>query len=292
MKFYPSNSAFMVGDLVVTKYNSGCLRSILIQSHGTREASIPQLYIDCGAAAEAQHEADLVDAGVHFIREMVIKTQLTPNVEYSGRADFVCHGLTVGTVVDEVKGHTSKNTRRDVIRKGAYNVSYLAQLVSYMLRLRTQKGRLVCGYYEENDDGKLIRQEERTFKVELDDDGSILVDGVSSGYGVHDLLAHQRAATRVLEGQEVLGRPDGASLKFGGPCVYCPFKAACDEYDRTGGSTEEFLKSAQVAIGNLPVKPEPKAFKIKKPPTLKQRQAKLRRLDAFARKHALTKDDE
>jgi hypothetical protein len=83
-KFYPSSSAFMVGDLVVTKYNSGCLRSILIQSHGIREGSIPQLYIDCGATAEEQHQADLKAAGIPFIREMVIKAQLTPNVEYSG----------------------------------------------------------------------------------------------------------------------------------------------------------------------------------------------------------------
>jgi hypothetical protein len=174
-----------------------------------------------------------------------------------------------GTVVDEVKGHTSKNTRRDVIRKGEYNVSYLAQLVSYMTRLRTQKGRLVCGYYED-DGGRLVRQEARIFKVEIDDEGSILVDGVSSGYGVADLLAHQRAAARVLETQEVAARPDKANLRFGGPCTYCPFNAACDKFDAGAEGPAALLPAGEAlvylakrAIEALPIKDAPTAFKVK-----------------------------
>lgn len=253
----------MVGTAVVTKYNSGCLRSILIQSHGIREGEIAELYQRCGSTAEEQHAADLTAQGTPFTREVVLKAQLSKNVEYSGRADFVCQVPGVGTVVDECKGHTSKNTRRDVIRKGEYNLSYLAQLVSYMARLRTQMGRLVCGYYEEDAAGALIRQEERTFKVEIDDEGVILVDGTSSGYSVADLLAHQKAVVDVLENQTVGPRPDKADLKYGGPCSYCPFKAACDQYDVTGGTTEEFLAAARTAVENLPPKPEPEAFKIK-----------------------------
>jgi hypothetical protein len=263
-KFYPSSSAFMVGGAVVTKYNSGCLRSILIQSHDIRDGEIPQLYIDCGAEHERVYEADLKAKGIPYVREMTIKAPLTPNVEYSGRADFVCHSGE-STVVVECKGHTSKNTRRDVIRKGEYNISYLAQLVSYMVKLRTPRGRLICGYYEEDDGGKLHKQEERTFKVEIDDSGAIHVDGCSSGYGVDDLLAHQRAAVRVLEDQEVASRPDKAHLKFGGPCSLCPFRAACDLYDASPTGTEEFLQMAQEAVDRLPPRAEPVAFKIKQP---------------------------
>lgn len=264
-KFYPSSSAFLVGGAVVTKYNSGCLRSILAQSHGIREGEIAQLHIDVGAEHERVHEAELKTKGVPYVREMVIRAPITPEVEYSGRADFVCQVPGVGTVVDECKGHTSKNTRRDVIRNGEYNISYLAQLCSYMVRLRTQKGRLVCGYYEQDEAGKLHRQEERTFRVEIEDDGSIMVDGASSGYAVTDLLAHQAEAARVLAAQEVGPRPDKAGLKFGGPCSFCPFKAACDYYDASGGSTEDFLESARTAIANLPPKPAPEATKIKQP---------------------------
>lgn len=254
----------MVGDTVVTKYNSGCLRSILIQSHGIREGDIPEAYQRVGAEHERQHAEDLKDAGIPFVREMVIKAQLSANVEYSGRADFVCTIPNVGTVIDECKGHSSKNTRRDVIRNGEYNISYLAQIVSYMTRFRTQKGRLVCGYYEETEDGALVRQEERTFKVEIDDAGGIDVDAVPSGYSVADLLAHQRAAVRVLENQEVATRPDKWNQKFGGPCTFCPFKAACDQYDAQGGSVEAFLSSAQAAVDALPPKKEPEIHRVSK----------------------------
>jgi hypothetical protein len=264
MKFYPSSSAFMVGDTVVTKYNSGCLRSILIQSHGIREGDIPEAYQRVGAEHERVHEQELNAQGVLYVREMVTKAQLSDKVEYSGRADFVCTIPNVGTVIDECKGHSSKNTRRDVIRNGEYNISYLAQLVSYMTRFRTQKGRLVCGYYEETEDGALVRQEERTFKVEIDDAGGIDVDAVPSGYSVADLLAHQRAAVRVLENQEVAARPDKWNQKFGGPCTFCPFKAACDQYDTQGGSVQEFLESAKAAVKALPPKKVPEINKVSK----------------------------
>lgn len=257
----------MIGDLVITKYDSGCLRSILLRANGVSAGEIPELYARCGRAAEEQRALDLAANDISFVRELVIKTQLSPNVEYSGRADFVCQVPDVGTVVDECKGHTSKDTRRSVIRNGEYNVSYLAQLVSYMVRLRTQRGRLVCGYYEEDEAGQLVRQEGRTFKVEIDDEGAILVDGVSSTYAVTDLLAHQRAAVRALETQAVGPRPDKANQKYGGPCSYCPFKAACELYDAIGGTSDTgaFLTMAREAVANLPPKPEPQAFKIKQP---------------------------
>jgi hypothetical protein len=255
----------MIGDLVVTKYDGGCLRSILIRANGIKTGEIPELYQRCGAAAEDRHAAYLKGRSNQFLREVVLRAPLSSKVEYSGRADFVVEIPNVGTVVDECKGHTSKDTRRSVIRNGEYNVGYLAQLVSYMVRLRTQKGRLICGYYEEDENGEFVCQEQRFFKVEIDDEGSIIVDEVSSGYCVADLLAHQRAAVRVLENQEVAQRPDKASLKFGGPCSLCPFKSACDAYDKVGGTTEELLQAARRAVAELPPKPEPKAFKVKQP---------------------------
>ena len=254
----------MLGDLVVTKYNSGCLRSILLKSHNIGTEEIPELYQLVGAAAEAHHEAALKAAGELYVREHTIKAQLSENVEYSGRADFVRH-LADGTVVDEVKGHTSKNTRLDVIRKGEYNVSYLAQLVSYMVKLRTNRGRLICGYWEEDTNGAYVQQEQRIFRAEIQDDGGVSVDGAPSGYFVADLLAHQRAAVRVLEGQEVGPRPDKWNQKWGGPCQMCAFKAACDTYDAAPCSTEEFLQLAEEAVEALEPRDPPVINKVKPP---------------------------
>lgn len=273
-KFYPSSSAFMVGEVVVTKYDSGCLRAILIKSHGVTAGDIPQAYADVGLASEEQHAADLSAEGLQFTREVSIKVPLSPTVTYSGRADFVVNFPKAGTVIDECKGTISKNTRKDAIRNGEYNISYLAQLVSYMVRFKTQKGRLVCGYYEETHEAepKLVRQEERTFKVEISDDGNISVDGEPSGYCVADLFAHQRAAVRVLENQEVAARPDKWRQKYGGPCTYCPFKIACDKFDSGCEGPAALMPAAEAlvylarrAVEALPAKPEPKPNKIKQP---------------------------
>lgn len=258
--FYPSSSAFMVGDVVVTKYDSGCLRSILIKSKGIREKEIAPIYQKVGALAENLRAAELDASGREYEREVVLRTPLSPAVMFSGRADFVVNG----EIVDEVKGHISKNTRRDVIRKGEYNLSYLAQLVSYMVRLRLDKGRLICGYFEEDVDGSLIKQEERTFKVEIGDDGGISVDSEPSGYCVADLLAHQQAAVKVLETDEVGPRPDKWNQKYGGPCTLCPFQSACDKYDRDGITTKEFFTTAQSCLDDAPPKPSPAPFKVTK----------------------------
>ena len=257
--FYPSSSAFMIGDLVVTKYNSGCLRSILIKANGIREGEIAPIYQQVGALAENLHASELDAAGKSYEREVVIRVPLSTAVTYSGRADFVLDG----EIVDEVKGHISKNTRRDVIRKGEYNVSYLAQLVSYMVKLRCPRGRLVCGYFEEDADGSLIKQEERVFRVEIDDEAGIDVDGEPSGYCVADLLAHQRAAVRVLETGEIAARPDKWNQKYGGPCTQCPFKSACDKHDKEPSGTQAFLQTARSCLEELQPKAPPVAFKVK-----------------------------
>lgn len=266
LKFYPSSSAFMLGDQVVTKYNSGCLRSILIKANGVRDGELAPILERLGKVAEAAHAKDLTDAGKAYDTELPIKSALSEYVEYSGRADFVVRGKET-TVVHEVKGHLSKNTRRDVIRQGKYNPSHLAQLVSYMVQLRTPFGNLVCGYYEEtwDEEPSLVRQEARTFLVEITDDGQIYVDDTPSGYSVADLLAHQRAAVKCLEKAEIGPRPAEWQQKYTSPCFYCPFKTACDEHDAKGMSTVVFLQSARDAVANaVPKKPQV-AFKMKKP---------------------------
>jgi hypothetical protein len=98
--------------------------------------------------------------------------------------------------------------------------------------------------------------------VAVGDDGDISVDAVSSGFNVADLLAHQRAAVRVMERQEVADRPAGWDQKFAGPCRFCPFKAACDKFDEDGGSPEDFLRLAKQAVDELPPQKEPVANKI------------------------------
>ena len=260
-RFYPSSAAFMQDGAALTKYNSGCFRSILLKSHDVGAEDIPKVYMDAGAAAERAHEADLNAANILYTREVVIRQELAPDVVYSGRADFV---LADGTV-HEVKGHVSKSQRLDVIRKGIYNPSYLAQLVSYMIKLRVTEGALVCGYYERDGDiGPFVRQEQREFLVEIGGDGSVWVDSLETGHNVRSLLEHEREAARLLAADEVGARPARWNEKYGGPCAYCSFKLACDAYDMVQSPTSEFVAYAKAVCEQAPPRKEVVANVIKR----------------------------
>jgi hypothetical protein len=272
---YPSASAFCWGDAVQTEYESGCLRSILLSAHGIR-TSPPKIYMEVGAAHEDAYEQQLKkDPKVTTYRREVPVKQAIPGhdeVTYSGRVDVLAEHEGVGTVIHETKGTISKNTRLSVIRKGKVKLNQLAQLVSYMIALEIPRGKLVVGYYERTEDGKWVACEGREFKVTLADDGAILVDREPSGFSVIDALRHRNKAAQVLADNSIGERPDRWNQSFGGPCTHCPFKSACDKYDKTDTqSTEVFLGYAREALASLPDRPEPEPTLYKAPGSGRQK---------------------
>lgn len=244
-KYYPSSAAFMFGDLTMTKDSSGCLRRILFASHGLRD-EIDPIYSEVGKAHEEWVESRLKG----FQREVPVRGQvLGTDVEYSGRADFLNEHEII-----ECKGTISKRVRLDVIRKGNVKINHLAQLVSYLIQLERSNGALIVGFYEQNEDKQFICTEHREFKITIDDEGRILIDGTLSGYRVHDQLAHmQRAAKHLAEG--TLGpRPADWDAKYTSPCNYCPFKSACDKVD--SGERSDPLALAKEALDEHKLKPK------------------------------------
>jgi len=271
LKLYPSSSAFMLGELVVTDYDSGCLRSILLQANGAR-TQIPEIYMKVGAAHEDWYEETVLKKDARIITyatEVPIKLPIegVEGVVYSGRMDVLAAHEKVGTVIHETKGTISKNTRLSVIRKGMVKLNQLAQLVSYMIAKECTRGKLVVGYYEEDGDGTLVHQEGRDFKVEIDDSGAILVDSVPTGYSAMDQLRHRNAAARVLaSGEVVAARPDKWDQKWGGPCGNCNFREVCDKFDRGElGGKNEFIDAGRAAARHADDnrRPEPEAAKVK-----------------------------
>lgn len=274
---YPSQAAFMWGETVITQYSSGCLRAILLSAHGIREA-FPAIYGEVGAAHEAWYEGRLAEDTrlVSYARESPVKRPIpgVSGVTYSGRIDFL-QTYPAGAVIAETKGTISKDTRLSVIRKGAVKLNQLAQLVSYMIATETPRGKLVVGYYEK--DGDAYRHcEGREFKVTIDDEGLILVDGTPSGYSVTDAIKHRQAAAGVLADNTVGSRPDKWDQPFGGPCRMCVFKDACDKYRPEHHTTEEFLEFGRQAIASAPARPGPEAhiYKPKKPSTGKPKRSR------------------
>ena len=223
-KIYPSASAFMWGDVVLTDYDSGCLRSILIKSH-TPRTEIPKLYQEVGAVHETKYEGEVKD---HLLfREQPIKAEILTDVEYSGRCDFILdYGLPI---VDECKATVSQSGVRG-LREGKYKLSHLAQLVSYLCKLKIPRGRLIYGYYERTAHD-WVEVERYVFKVSIADSGAVFINGVDSGFHVNDQLRHLFQVAKHLKEQKIGPRPWGWESKWGSPCNLCPFQATCASYD-------------------------------------------------------------
>lgn len=224
LTYRPSSAAFQWGGITISPSSSGCLRNVLFSSHGLRD-EIPAEFAEVGKAYEDLYAGHLSG---DVKREVPIKQPVfgSLQVDYSGRIDFI-----VNNVPHECKATTSKNTRREVIRKGKPKLNHVAQLVSYMIHLEVTEGVLAVGFFERDENEKFVLSEEKIFTISIDEDGKILVDGQPSGYRVQDQLAHMQAARGVLEQQSLAPRPDGWQQKWTSPCSFCPFKAACDKLD-------------------------------------------------------------
>lgn len=240
----------MAGDLVLTQYGSGCLRSILLGANGVRDTIDPK-HMERGAFYEDQYAEEHPD----LVREKPISHPLVPfdGVVYSSRCDFFNDDAdpTKRRVV-ELKSSESRSVLTDVIKKGKVKLNNLAQLVSYMVSLETVNGTLIYAYFERDKENPkvLIKRAERAFDVKIGDDGSINVDHQPTGYKVQDQLDHRYAACKVLTENIVWSRPYNWQASWDSPCRMCPFKKSCDRYDMFADSmtAEEFIEDAKATL--------------------------------------------
>ena len=153
-------------------------------------------------------------------------------VTLTGHVDFlILNDDGEAVAIEELKSVTSKNTHRNVIKNGNFVIENLAQTVAYMVAMRVVKAKLIYTYYEE-DGGELHAQDERTFKISIDNFGRIFVDDLPTRYTVQDYLAHRNAAAIAVSTGRVPQRPHAWDAPFGSPCAYCPFSKACDDWDK------------------------------------------------------------
>lgn len=253
-RYYPSSAAFVQNGQVVTKYSSGCMRSILFSAHGLRTDLHP-LYAAVGAEHEALHLARLTadPAIVGVERECPVQGLVYGHdvVEYSGRQDFVVTYKDGHKEIHECKATFSKNTRRE-FRKGVPVTNHLAQLVSYLGQAELDRGRLVYGYYEAEDNGALVCAELKEILVSVDEKGRILTDGVDSGFTAVDQLRHMQISAKHLMAETWGPRPAGWDSKWSSPCSFCVFRSACDHMDQTSLSIDEAFRIADRSIKGIP----------------------------------------
>lgn len=242
LKIYPSSAAFMEGGLVFTKYSSGCLRYLLLRHHGVKEDFDPS-HAERGALNEQLFEEGL--GSTPFIREkpFCIDVPGCNGAVVSGRIDVVLHpDHPQLRKIQELKSTESSSVLKSVIKDGKVNIQNLAQVVSYMVAEQCENADIVVTYYKRDKKSKVLKKDvERCFKIDLSEDGLIMVDSNSSGFYVANLLKHFRETAKAIKEHRVAGRPYSSS-PYDSPCSYCPFRNVCDLYDAGClDSTDEFI---------------------------------------------------
>jgi len=225
----------MWGRTVFTKYGGGCLRNLLISREVPKTGDIDQIHVIRGKLYEDTYGDRLDATGTDYERELAIYEERDDGI-FTGHIDY----FVGGSRVDELKSTQSKSRLRD-IKKGEYIEDNLAQAVSYMMAQNVQVGKLVYSYWEPQPDGALDMKLEYEHNISIDKFGRIWLNDVASKWSVHDILAHQHHAFKVLSENIVWDRPHNYSLLWGSPCGYCPFKGACDKYDADGLTTADEL---------------------------------------------------
>lgn len=248
-----SQSAFQVGDLVFTKYSSGCLRSILLADNGIRE-SIDTKHQERGALNEEVYEDGLKRSGVPYDREKPVSEPIGgfDDTNFVGRLDYLLHSTpTDARKIVELKSTESSTVLKAVIKDGKYNHGNLAQLISYMVSERCTKGELIYTYYKPKNKAKVyVKTSERVFEVVITPVGDILVDGEKSGLTVYDQLHHRQMAAKCINDKQVWARPYQAG-GYDSPCKYCVFAKVCDWYDAGMiETTEVFIDQARTHLNN------------------------------------------
>lgn len=245
IKVRGSEAGFMWGRLVYTEYDTACLRKILLRSRGVR-ATVAEVHNERGKTYEGLYEQRFPTCQREV--PVVLPVDGVDGADFSSRVDLIV-GSGDDVVVHELKSTESKNVLRNVIKSGAYKVENLAQLISYMIAVGTDRGQLSYGYLERDANNAYQIKQERTFKIVVDAVGRIVVDSVPTKWTIYDQIAHTQTSAKVQKEGIIWDRPAKWDAPFGSPCGYCPFKLACEKYDSGSiESVDAFVEISQQCL--------------------------------------------
>lgn len=252
IKLYASESGFLYGDQVVTTYPSGCLRHIAwVANNRDLRPNIKPEFMKVGAVMERENAKRLDAEGLEYQLEIPLTYKTASGIEVRGRCDVMLPGS-----IQETKGTFSKSGIYSVFRKGEYKVTYLAQLVRYMVIAERDKGEMIHGAFNYSPreiftGTEFTLAQTKTFQVAVCSDGAISVDGsVSAGYSVQAVLDHiEQAAQAALDKRVWASRPLGHASKYGSPCFYCELKPVCDKFDRGELSQADSFNAVRPLLG-------------------------------------------
>ena len=189
--------------------------------------------------------------------EHEVRFGITDSVEFVGHVDFINDDFLY-----ELKSVTSKNTFREVFKKQKPKEQNLLQLMTYMVSLERDKGKLIYGsfvktitydMFEELSDDKFEEMCETLkpddtieFLVTIDEDGEFLCDGKRTDISVSDICEFWNVASEMIMDEDVPAKPEKLGEKnYFGPCHFCEMKNICasdyDSWDQFYNTVKNFI---------------------------------------------------
>ena len=223
----PSSAAWVADGRVHSDYSQGCLRHLIWKNYIPRPSTITPELMQMGAEGEDAYQKTLeTEQEWPFHKELAFKSDFE-GVQRSGRVDFISYhdGFRV---IHECKTSQSKNTLYKIIRGHELNINHLAQLTYYLIYFEETRGKLVVRYHP--------KAETRIFRLKVESDGSLTVDGNPFRFDVYNQLQHQLMAAEVIKDQPKVERPVGKA------CLWCDYKDVCEKYDVKDVTIKQFLE--------------------------------------------------
>ena len=236
-----------------TDTSNGCPRIIKLRAHGFQpaitEASTQKVF-KLGHLFETWFAVE----NPSLTPEHEVRFSITEDVEFVGHVDFINDDF-----IYELKSVTSKNTFRDVFKKKKPKEQNLLQLITYMVALERDKGKLIYGSFintitydkfETLGDDEFeqmcedIKPDDTIeFFITLSSDGQFYCDGNPLDISVSDICEFWDKASQMIMDEEVPDKPTRLNEKnYFGPCHFCDMKNICaSDYD----SWDEFYHTVK-----------------------------------------------
>lgn len=241
-----------------TDTNSGCPRMVKLRSHGFQAAIEDPSTLKVFKVGHL-FEDWFASENPGLTREHCVQFQINPSVEFVGHIDFMNEDYLY-----ELKSVTSKNTYREVFKKGKPKDQNLLQLITYMVALERDKGKLIYGsftkkityeQFEEIGDDEfeelcetLVPDDTIEFHIHMCENGHFYCNNVELDIHINDITEFWHEASLMILDEDVPPKPAKLGEKnFFGPCHFCPAKNICasdyDSWDQFYNTVKNFIAS-------------------------------------------------
>lgn len=241
-----------------TDSNNGCPRMIKLRSYGFQAGVEDPATLKVFKLGHMFEDWFAVE-NPGLTREHCVKFNISQKVEFVGHVDFMSDDYLY-----ELKSVTSKNTYREVFKKGKPKEQNLLQLITYMVALERDKGKLIYGSYtkkityeqfEELGDDEfeemcetLVPDDTIEFHIHMCEDGHFYCNNVELDIHITDITEFWQEASLMILDEDVPPKPTKLAEKnFFGPCHFCPAKNICasdyDSWDQFYLTVKNFIAS-------------------------------------------------